>query len=221
MTAVVRAARFLQNRGVKTLFLEARHRAYARYYDRSLGIDTIALIEPEKMDYSNTDAACYYPCGYQSIFWALRQLPFRETEVELVDFGCGLGRVVATAATKAYRRVTGVELSKDLSDRGRANLARLRGCRAQRVDIWQGDATQFVIPETSNVFFLFNPFSGETLERVTANIRESLDRHPRPAIIIFFNEDHFERQTAGQSWFRRTHRDKFYPNYTGAIYRAG
>ena len=50
MTAVVRAARFLQNRGVKTLFLEARHRAYARYYDRSLGIDTIALIEPEKMD---------------------------------------------------------------------------------------------------------------------------------------------------------------------------
>jgi hypothetical protein len=56
------------------------------------------------------------------------------------------------------------------------------------------------------VLFFFNPFDGDVLARVCANIRASLDEAPRRLKIVYVRPDKFfEKEIAWQEWLTRTH----------------
>jgi SAM-dependent methyltransferase len=202
------------------LLRKIRRRAYTAYYERRLGITTDAAIPVDKLDYKHADTKPYHPLSYESILWALQRIPYGEEQVEFVDIGCGMGRAICTAATRPFRSVTGVELSPSLSEVSRQNLAKLKGRRAKTVNVHEGDATAFPISPTANVFYLFNPFGGDTLRTVIGNIGRSLEAHPRPATIIFFNHRHADPLLTSQSWLQKTFDGEFYPQVTCGLYQT-
>ena len=102
-----------------------------------------------------------------------------------LDYGCGQGRAPLTAATKPFRKVIGVEMSRRLCAAARANLRTARGLACRDVQVLQADAERFVTPDETTVIFLFNPFRGPMLDQVIEQIRRSVQRRPRSLTILY------------------------------------
>ena len=88
-----------------------------------------------------------------------------------VDLGCGRGRVVFFVAAHKLKKVIGVELDKELFDIAQNNLRNLKINRTP-VSLVNIDAANFAVKEET-IFYMFNPFGPETLEKVLQNIKES------------------------------------------------
>lgn len=215
---VSRAARRLLTSNPITLGKELRHRWYTNHYERKFGVETAGVFQQSELGYVNSDGKLSSPIGYEHMFWALNRIPFPATEVEMMDFGAGLGRAVVSAATLPFKSVTGVELSHKLASRAKLNVERMQGRRAGRAEIIEGNVLTVPIPPTTNVFYYFNPFEGETLERSIERIRISLEQNPRKAFLIFFNHKHMEKLAQGKDWIRKVYDGEFYPQYGCGLY---
>jgi len=186
-----------------------RHRIYTGYCERKFGVSTRGLIQARELGVENADAVGYSALEYEYLLWALPAIPFPAEEVVFVDYGAGKGRALAAAAARPFRKVIGVEISGELVEIARRNLARLKRRRAGQVEIYHADATAFAVPDDANVFFFFNPFGGATLARVVERIRESWRAHPRELFVIYFNHGRFDECLATQPWLRKIHETSF------------
>jgi tRNA1(Val) A37 N6-methylase TrmN6 len=117
-------------------------------------------------------AACWYPSRcptaehdlkrgfYRPLPWGALSRILRQEDVgpddTFLDLGAGKGRAVFLAAARyPFKRVIGVELSKDLSDVARANIDRLRDqLICQDVHIVNADVLDYEIPDDVTVVFL-------------------------------------------------------------------
>jgi hypothetical protein len=60
------------------------------------------------------------------------------------------------------------------------------------------------VPHEATVLFFYNPFDGEVLSKVVANIRRSLAEAPRKITIVYVRpEKFFEKEVDWQSWLVR------------------
>lgn len=119
---------------------------------------------------------------------ALRKLLPRNTVGPadvFVDFGSGKGRIVCQAAMYPFAKVIGVEVSEQLSQIARDNVARHRRVRAGRVEIVTADAVDWPIPDDLSVAYFYNPFVGDVFHNVVKGLIESFDRHPRQLRILY------------------------------------
>lgn len=174
-------------------------RAHVRLSDWMLGIRSEYVISPKILGFDNPDCREYAALDYRIARLILAALAPTKDDVFL-DFGCGMGRILALAAPKVGCAL-GVELSKDLAAIARRNL------RARKnAEIIQGDAAAFPIPPTATVAFAFNPFSGETLDHVLSNVRASIVNHPRRFrfACAFPDGFAFQKQIESVSWLTPT-----------------
>jgi len=156
-------------------------------YDRWQGIETGRL--DVRVPYDPTEP--------KYIRWAFRQLPINPADYSFVDFGSGKGRVLAAAAAHPFLQVVGVERSKELHEAAMTNLRSAKRIKCRNVTSLCMDAAEFSIPQSPCVLFFYNPFKGETMDRVLANVRTSLTRSPRPLFVVYVNpllHDVFMRQ---------------------------
>jgi len=106
-----------------------------------------------------------------------------------IDLGSGKGRTLLMASDYPFRRIVGVELLPSLNEIAQQNLARYHSdsqkCFA--IESVCADATTFPLPDGALVIFLFNPFPESGLRRTIANLKNSVDAHPRPVIVIYHN----------------------------------
>ena len=204
-TALLSAGR----RAVARFVREAHHRIYTWYCERKFSVSTRGRIQAEDLGVANRDSIGYSALEYEYLLWALPAIPFPAAEVVFVDYGAGKGRALAAAAAQPFRKVIGVEISGDLVQIARRNLARMKRRRAEHIEIHHTDAAVFAVPEDANVFFFFNPFGGATLERVVERIRESWTAHSREVFFIYFNHGRFDECVATQPWLRKVHETSF------------
>jgi SAM-dependent methyltransferase len=183
-----------------------RHRIYTGYCERKFGVSPRGLIQAPV---ENGDSVGYSALEYEYLLWALPAIPFPAEDVVFVDYGAGKGRALAAAAARPFRKVIGVEISGELVEIARGNLARMKRRRVGHVEIHHGDAALFPVPDDANVFFFFNPFGGATLARVVERIRESLTAHPREVFFIYFNHGRFDECIEGRPWLRKIHETSF------------
>ena len=188
---------------------QVRHRIYTGYCERKFGVSTRGLIQAPELGVENADAVGYIALEYEYLLWALPAIPFAAEEVVFVDYGAGKGRALAAAAAHSFRKVIGVEISRELVEIARRNLGRMKGRRAGQIEIHHADAVAFAVPDDANVFFFFNPFGGATLARVVERIRESWTAHPRELFFIYFNHGRFDECIEGQPWLRKVHETSF------------
>jgi hypothetical protein len=176
------------------------------------GIRTSGWITEDALGYKKGDGRMdYSPLPYVALKQLLSTVMPGKQKGVFIDWGSGMGRVVALASTYPYREVIGVEYSPGLCATANANLARARvkqRCGSTR--IVNMDAREFAIPEDATVMFFFNPFRGELLTEVVRHIRESWLAHPRPITFLVANHASFIADTGSADWLVAS---SFWPAY--------
>jgi Methyltransferase domain len=171
-------------------FVRRRTRSAARRLsgfavERRHGVSTGGRVYLEDLGMDEEHRLWYAPSDWLAVRRALKQLDPTPEDV-LVDYGCGAGRVVMTAAGFPFKQVIGLELTPELTARARSNLERNRGTiRAGSVEIVTADATSWAVPPDLTVAYFFCPFIGPPFATVIERLIASVDEHPRPLRIVY------------------------------------
>ena len=118
---------------------------------------------------------------------------FQRLEIDgqkrLLDIGCGKGAFLKEAAKEPFGDLAGIEYSDKIADIAKRNFRRMG--LSEKVRIYQGDAAEFQDYQRYNVFYFFNPFGKEVMEKVMKRIvRDQKEKswiilhHPTCAAIV-------------------------------------
>ncbi|HEX3965524.1 MAG TPA: hypothetical protein VHZ03_54265 [Trebonia sp.] len=155
-----------------------------RIFDICLGTSTAGrghLDDPGRA----ADSLPYEGCQWPAVSHALRELRPTASDV-FVDFGSGKGKALVIAGRLPYRRVVGVELDDELAVVARRNIAQARRrLRAGLVECLTASVLDWQVPDDSSIFFMYNPFLGETFRAAVSAVFESYDRHPRKLHLVY------------------------------------
>lgn|GEM_PF-1075594 len=159
-----------------------------RHYERRFGIktSTVYLLTDNLSLFK--DGEDYQPTPYKKLEKLVKYLKLNGNDV-CVDLGCGKGRVVFFFASQRVKKVIGVELVENLVNIAKKNLKNLKIKDRAPVEIFHADVTDFNFEECT-IFFLFNPFGYQTLEKVILNIKSTLAANPRKIRILYYNPVH-------------------------------
>ncbi|WP_346433895.1 class I SAM-dependent methyltransferase [Nonomuraea composti] len=165
-----------------------RRRLARLMYDQRYGVNTADFADLADFGLDHPERVYYSPAHWGTLRRALPAGDVSHRDVFL-DLGAGKGRMVLEAAGRyPFRRVIGVELSPELTEVARANLARTRlRLRAREVEFVSSDVLDYDIPDDVSVVFLNNPFRGRTFAAAMERLLHSADRNPRPITLIYFN----------------------------------
>ncbi len=174
-----------------------------------------------------TEKAChdYQATSYIRFRQLMKQIPIRANEDVFLDFGSGLGRAVILAATYPFRKVIGVELSTALHNRAVENVRRAAArldCRD--IELYNMDARRFRIPPEATIVYMWNPFDGEVLREVVANIHKSILEYPRKVTVLHLSPidptplDVFKETLP---WLHETKRIRFGTQSLAVFYTCG
>jgi len=106
-----------------------------------------------------------------------------------LDLGSGRGRAVLMAAESRFKRCIGVEFSKAMHSLAENNLQAFCSKieESPPVEFHLLDVSDFSLPTEDTVCFLYNPFGPRVMEKVLANVKASLQAHPRSFYLIYRN----------------------------------
>jgi len=178
---------------------------YEAYRDRRLNVKTRGFIHWHELG-DNPNNVDYEPIGYRTLDRALNQIDLQTFENDVfLDYGCGKGRVVVTAAERNFSRVIGVEFSATLCGEATENIdAAAARLHCSNIVIENSNAEEFELPDDVTVVFMFNPFTGTVLQETLKQIEASLDRSDRDLTILYVlpvgQDDLLDKQT----WLART-----------------
>jgi len=148
-----------------------------------------------------TDNFHYATIGYLNVQKVLRVVKPGPQDV-FCDIGSGMGRILCVVAREPVRKCVGVELLEPLCQIARRNAISLRGRKAP-IQIVCGDATTVDLSE-GTIYFMFNPFGGETLRDTLENIRCSLSQKPRAIRIAYYNSK-YQSVLEALRWLVKVH----------------
>ena len=174
-------------RTVKPAYTGARDLLSHLLFERRSGIRTSEVVRLEDLGLAGEDRWYYAPSGWLAL---RRIMPRREVSRDdvFIDLGSGMGRAVYQAARYPFKRVIGVELSKELNDIAIENLEHASGrLVCKDVELVNSDVLDYEIPDDVTVVYLANPFTGTIFSRVIDMLKESLERSPRLLRIIYVN----------------------------------
>lgn len=201
INALKRAANYVQQYGLGGYIQAKRARRFDTKFEKRLGVATDPPEENPESGEIHPDQIFYMPTPYSALVPVLKAAGIGP-KTHFLDYGCGAGRVLATAAKLGAASATGVEFQASLVSLARANLKAVKSLSNARTEVIEADATKYSMPPEINLVFFYNPFIGETLRTVVERIRESLERHPRELTVVFFNDSEFRDLIAGANWIR-------------------
>jgi SAM-dependent methyltransferase len=162
-------------------------------FDEAHGTDTAAILVsgeqgPGVSDHGHV-VSRYETSSEEAIRLALDSLVIERSRFTFIDLGCGKGKPLMVAATYGFRRLVGVDISPACIAAARDNIARYgpQPIDASRIELRVEDTETFAFPDDPLVLYLFNPFPQAVLERVLANLEDSLRRTPREAAVVYMN----------------------------------
>ena len=112
---------------------------------------------------------------------------------DIVDLGCGKGRVLAVAAHHGFNRIVGIDFAKELCEEAERNMQKVqRHFPGVGYEIIHSNVLCYHIQPTDSVFFLFNPFDAGTLVQFLQMLHQSLLLYPRDTWFIYASPQHIE-----------------------------
>ena len=173
------------------------NRIVERWWEWRLGIRSSGNYASTQLQLRN-DAIPYNPIPFRAFFRAMDHVPKELLQGTFLDYGAGMGRALVLAARYyPFRQVLGVEMSSELCRQATVNLQRVA---AKNASVICFDAADYEPPSDTTVFFMYNPFFGETMRKVLHNLRKSLHENPRVAAIVVCRARNFLAATLGQKW---------------------
>jgi len=154
-------------------------------YDVRKGTDTVLpineaqLFEADKHDTHKK----YAPSPFSLIRESIRTV---EQDIDLsrsnfVDYGSGKGKVLIGAAEFPFVKLKGVEFSTHLHEIAQRNVDKL-GLN-ERMELLNIDAGLYVPAPQDRLFYFFNPFVGEVLDRCLQRIADTHEADNRRALL--------------------------------------
>ena len=156
-----------------------------KYNINTTGADELKKLSKNGIDISH--ATIYMPISYLLLEEIFRQMP-STSKKHFLDIGCGKGRAVCVAVHEGYKKITGIDFSKQLCEDALANLQNTKKeFPSIQYEIITKDAINFEIPTDVDCIFLFNPFDVVIMTAVVSNIMESVKEYPREIIVAYAN----------------------------------
>jgi hypothetical protein len=154
---------------------DLRREADLRQFDRRHGVDTAGFIflDQLKIDSPNLQHGHHYGATTEALFAdVMSSFEMELTGATFIDFGSGKGPALLYASEYPFRRIIGVEFSRELHDVATANLARYRSAtqRCRKLEAVCADASTWPLPEGPWLLFFNSPFEIPLWEFVLANI---------------------------------------------------
>lgn len=162
-----------------------------QYYEKLLNIKTSGeqKIFNESMHYNR-----YEPTSYSALEIFSKKYKFTE-EDNIVDFGCGKGRLNFYINHFYDSTVTGIEMNnffyKEAIDNKRDYLKKHKN-KKDNINFLNCFAEEYNITPADNKFYFFNPFSIQIFIKVIGNILISVEEHERIVdVILYYPSDDY------------------------------
>jgi len=165
--------------------LKEEKRGETKYQLESTGFHNLTRLkkQAEELEHSTI----YMPASFDLLDLCLSEIDLPNSQ-HFLDIGCGMGRAMAVAAHFGAKKITGIDVAKNLIAVAKKNLAVLENANPDlEIRCQLQNAYYYDIPDDVDVIFLFNPFDEFVMEAVVENILESLERTKRKIKIIYFN----------------------------------
>jgi predicted RNA methylase len=155
------------------------------------GVSTYKIVKREDLDISETSKVHseeYKPTRIRHFRLLIKGLKLPEDSV-FVDMGSGKGRVLLMASLYKFKRITGVEISSQLCEIARNNIAKFEKMlkRPLHIEVVNEDVLQYNIKNDEIVFYFYNPFDNFVMEKIIERIIKSLNDNPRKVWLIINN----------------------------------
>ena len=159
-----------------------------RYGIHTSGLDELESMEDDGIDISNN--SIYTPVSYYLLENTFKHLP-ANIRKHFIDFGCGYGRAMCVAAHHGFKKVSGIDFSREFCEVAKENLAITKQKVSNfKSNIINNDAFYYEIPNDADCLFFFNPFNEIIMSGVVNNVLDSIDEKPRTIYIIYINPIH-------------------------------
>ena len=123
------------------------------------------------------------PFDHSSVDRVFSEISALPCEKSFLDIGCGKGQMLVMAAMVEMDRISGIEFNADISEVAVNNMKSLQ----VDADVITGDATEYKDLNDYSIFFLYNPFGEESINKVVLNIKDSIKRRRRLAFLVYGN----------------------------------
>lgn len=172
-----------------------------RKYEEKLNIRTTGLREwREETPYHRYEAT-----PYKALDQLFQVYKFQEDD-QVVDFGCGRGRVSFYIHNRFQIPVKGVEVHDQTFEEALDNKRSYRYFAEDieaPIQFQFALAEQFEVEADDTVFYFFNPFSVSIYKEVVANILKSVEENKRPVdIILYYPTGSYKRFMAEKTPFK-------------------
>ena len=165
--------------------------SYEGKYEKQLGINTHSIVNLDNLTLAGEESDQnhhYQGASYYILFSIFEKLPKETRNFPLIDYGCGKGRALFVAEQCGFTNLIGVDIAKELIEDANANKAIYKKKNQQsNIQFLFEDATKYQIPNDSQIFYFFNPFGEEIIQKVIDNIKSSLEVNPRKIYCIYLN----------------------------------
>ena len=160
-------------------------------FDGKYGVTTAGIISLSNLDIKFNNWV--YGSKYQAIPYVdfgeiLGQFNLPYEEFVFVDLGSGKGRAILMASSLPFKRIIGVEFSKELNAIAENNLCQYseEAKKCKNIELICMDAAKYLFPEDPLVLYLYNPFEHTVMAQVVSNLTASFLKQPRRIIILYF-----------------------------------
>ena len=169
-----------------------------RSYDRVHRVNTRGMIQLSELTIAGDNVqhgVMYHPTKPYNFREILHHTPAELSEYTFIDFGSGKGRTVLLAAEYAFRRIIGIEFSRELVEEATRNLGNYRGGQhsCPSVELLCLDAAEFEFPHEHSFLYFYNPFTPQVLEPVLSNLARSLAAAPRSVYLAYYTNEPWDR----------------------------
>jgi len=137
-------------------------------------------------DALNKDSKINQASPYYEIKKAFLFTGIKYQDINLLDIGCGSGKVLNFGMMLNFNEVIGIDLDELAIKDATINCQQMqKNGYSTPFSIFKSDATTFTIPPGINVIYLFNPFGKITMKYVVDNIIEYYEREKKEMYIIY------------------------------------
>lgn len=156
-----------------------------KYYEKLLNINTIGNQDWKKTSIHNHP---YEPTLYIALEELFKNYQLLENDY-VVDFGCGMGRLLFFINYYFKSNVTGIEVNERYYKEAlynKINYEKISKKYSDKINFICTKAQNYKIKDLENKFYFFNPFSIQIFSKVIDNILKSYEENPRNMDIIMY-----------------------------------
>ena len=174
-------------------------------FDLRHGVDTSNPVFLRDLHISSKNvvhSGVYWPCPVDAFQGAMHSLPIDFSQFIFVDYGSGKGKAILMASEFPFRRIIGIDFSRELNEVARANILKYKSDtqRCRHIDVVEGDFAEFPLPPENTIVFMYDPCDESLMKQILAAMEASLARHPRQVYVIY-KTARFARLFAASPYF--------------------